>query len=77
MANTRATIETYDMYKTKEVSRVGSEQSWVRAATLRTTAVASIEKDGSGYVQVVRDGTIIHRFNFGPEDVPSSPTTLD
>ena len=77
MANTRATIETYDKNRIKTVSRLGSEQSWARAATGHTTAVASVEKDGSGYVQVVRDGTIIHRFNFGPEEVSGSPTTLD
>ena len=68
MANTRAVIVTYDKNREKSESRLGSEAAWAQAATWHTFANAYVEKDGSGYIQIRRDGEIIHRFEFGPEN---------
>jgi hypothetical protein len=77
VANTRATIEAYDKNRKKETSRLGSEQAWVQAATWHTFATATVEKDGSGYVQVKRDGQIIHRFEFESENLSDNLPAVD
>lgn len=77
MSNTRAELEAYDVNRTKRASRQGSEQAWAQAATWHTFAQASVEKDGSGYVQVVRNGDIIHRYEFEPENISDSVRPVD
>lgn len=68
MAATRAVAIGYDKNRGgKETSRLGSEAADVEAATWHTFANAYVRKDGSGHVEVKRDGVVIHRFEFGPE----------
>ena len=50
------------------VTRLGHQRSHVEAATWRTFARARVDKYGSGRVEVVRDGKVIHEFEFGPEN---------
>lgn len=69
MANTRADAVGFDRSRVKETHQLGSESSKAQAATWRTFAIARIDKDGSGEVEVVRDGRRIHFFEFGPEGV--------
>ena len=71
MANTIARAIGHDSTRTKEVHKLGSESAWVQAATHRTFATAMVNKDGSGYVLVRRDGEDLHMFGFGPEETPS------
>ena len=72
MAKTIARATGYDRTRTKDTHRLGSEGSAAEAATWRTFARTYVAKDGSGYVEVTRDGLVIHRHDFGPE-----PTSLD
>lgn len=67
MANTIATATGHDRSRVKETHRLGSESAVVEAATWRTFATARVNKDGSGYVTVKRDGKVLHYFEFGPE----------
>ena len=67
MANTIAEATGYDNSRAKETHRLGSEASKSMAATWRTFATAYVDKSGSGYVEVKRDGKVIHLFGFGPE----------
>ena len=67
MANTRAEARGYDSSRTKIVSKLGPKASWAQVSTDKTFASAYIHKDGSGEVTVIRNGEIIHRFEFGPE----------
>jgi hypothetical protein len=68
MAATIAKAIGYDSTRVKETHRLGSQGSWAQAATWRTFAEAGIERDGSGYIKVVRDGKTIHSFYFEKED---------
>lgn len=67
MAATIARATGYDRTREKETHRIGSVRADAQAATWRTFASACVLRDGSGYVEVKRDGEIIHRFEFGPE----------
>mgnify|MGYP001569453106 FL=1 len=67
MANTMATARGKDATREKVTHRLGSEASSVQAATWRTFAKATVRSDGSGFVEVVRDGKQVHWFEFGPE----------
>ena len=67
MANTMATARGQDRKREKVTHRLGSEASSVQAATWRTFAKATVRADGSGFVEVIRDGEQIHWFPFGPE----------
>ena len=67
MAATIAIATGYDTSRTKEASRLGSVGATARANTWTTFTTASINRDGSGYVEVVRHGEVIHRFAFDPE----------
>jgi len=51
----------------KEVHRLGGGAAKATAATWKTWAVAYVEANGAGYVEVERDGRVIHRLAFGPE----------
>ena len=68
MAATIAWAEGQDTHRVKTVHRLGHRSSQVKAATWHTFATAYVYKDGSGYVEVVRDGRTLHRFEFGAED---------
>ena len=67
MANCKATAIGKDKTRVKEVHRLGSESASVSAATWYTSAKALVRKDGSGYVEVWRDDSRLHLFEFGPE----------
>ena len=67
MAATIAKATGYDYARNKATQRIGSEGAGVEAATWRTSASAYVCKDGGGYIEVKRDGKVIHRFDFGPE----------
>lgn len=67
MAATIAIATGLDKTRVKTVHRLGSTASTGEANTYRTFAKCHIRKDGSGFVEVVRDGREIHRHVFGPE----------
>lgn len=67
MANTIATAIGSDSSRDKSETRLGSVSSTGKAATYRTFAEAFVRKDGSGYVEVKRDGKVIHIFEFDAE----------
>ena len=67
MANTIAKAIGIDKGRQKEVSRLGSTAACAEAATWRTFTTAWVEADGSGYVEVRRDGVTIHRYTFAAE----------
>jgi hypothetical protein len=67
MAATIATATGHDRSRSKATHRLGSEWADATAATWRTFATVTVRKDGSGVVSVIRDGTTIHAFDFGPE----------
>lgn len=67
MAATIARATGYDSKRTKDVHRLGSVASRAEANTWRTFAAVYIEKDGSGYVNVARDGKLLYHWAFGPE----------
>jgi hypothetical protein len=58
-----------DPTRTKEKHTLGSVASSVEAATYRAFAEAEVYADGHGEVLVRRDGEVLHRFAFGPEQV--------
>lgn len=68
MAATRARVRTADRTRSKEASRLGSEQAWAEAATWRTFAEAQVNRDGSGFIRVTRDGEVLHTFEFDSEE---------
>ena len=70
MAATIATCIGCDKSRCKKTTRLGSVQSIGRADTWRTFTTCSVLSDGSGFVQVKRDGEILHDFQFGPEEKP-------
>jgi hypothetical protein len=67
MAATIAKAIGYDANRIKETHRLGSRHSVAEANTWRTFTTASVNADGSGMVQVIRDNKVMHRFEFGPE----------
>ena len=68
MAATIAHARGYDKSgRVKETHRLGSMASEAEAATYRTFAIVHVRRDGSGEVQVKRDGRVIHAWTFGPE----------
>jgi len=77
MAATIATATGNDSNRSKTVHRLGSQYSNVIAATWRTFAYATVMRDGSGYVEVIRDGVKIHRFDFGAESVRDRKQKLE
>ena len=71
MASTIARARGCDRTRIKEVHRLGSRSAWAQAATWRTFATAEVFSDGSGYVDVRRDGELLHVFLFQAEETPS------
>ncbi len=67
MAATIAIATGYDASRAKEIHRLGSVGARARANTWRTFTTAYVQADGSGYIEVERDGEVIHRFDFGSE----------
>ncbi len=53
--------------KTSEATRYGPGAARAEASTWRTFATAFIKADGSGYVEVRRNGATIHTYEFGKE----------
>lgn len=68
MAKTIAKAIGYDRSRTKAVHRLGHLSSEAQANTWRTFTSCYIRGDGSGYVEVSRNGQRIHFFEFGPEE---------
>jgi hypothetical protein len=79
MAATIARATGHDSNRSKETHRLGSQSSRVEAATWHTSAEAYVTRDGSGSIEVSRDGRIIARVSFGPEDAPDAgqPSTVE
>jgi hypothetical protein len=71
MAATIARAIGMDSTRTKGTHRLGSQAASVQAATWRTFATAYVARDGSGYIEVKRDGVVLHRLGFGPEGGPA------
>ena len=67
MAATIAIATGEDRTRTKRVHRLGSVSSIGQANTWRTFTTCTVRPDGSGFVQVVRDGKRIHYYEFGNE----------
>lgn len=67
MAATIAKAFGGDSTREKAVHRLGSLYSRAEANTWRTFVTAFVKKDGSGYVEVRRNGKTIHEFEFGAE----------
>lgn len=67
MAATIAKATGFDSTRVKSTHRLGSQSSSAEAATWRTFARAYVNRDGSGMVEVTRDGKVLHRFEFEAE----------
>lgn len=67
MANTIARLVGSDRTRDKVAHRLGSVSSFASAATWHTEARVLVRADGSGVVEVLRDGQIIHAYSFGRE----------
>lgn len=67
MAATIAKAIGYDKTRSKETHRLGSVGAIVEAATWRTFATATVMRNGTGSIEVRRDGKLLHRFEFEPE----------
>lgn len=74
MAATIARATGFDSTRVKETHRLGSQSSTATAATWQTFATAHVNRDGSGYVEMTRDGRTVARLDFGPE-AGDSPRT--
>ena len=48
-------------------TRLGHGAAEGEANTWQTFTLCHVNRDGSGYVEVKRDGETLHRFDFGPE----------
>jgi hypothetical protein len=59
--------------RTKATHRLGSHYSEATAATWRTFATVTVYADGSGTVDIRRDGATLHAFAFGSENVNGAP----
>jgi Na+-translocating ferredoxin:NAD+ oxidoreductase RnfG subunit len=67
MAKTIARAFGHDSSRTKETTRLGHKASTGQANTWRTFTTCHVREDGSGYVEVKRDGVTLHTFTFGAE----------
>lgn len=69
MAATIGYIQSHGKWQDgKRVSRLGHEAMSAEADTWHTFARAYVNKDGSGHVEVERNGKLLHRFDFGKEE---------
>jgi hypothetical protein len=73
MGATIARATGYDSSRVKEAHRLGSRKSSATAATWRTFATVTVYADGSGTVDITRDGERLHAFAFGSENVNGEP----
>jgi hypothetical protein len=76
MAATIATARGMDSARVKESHRLGSRAAEATAATWRTFATVTVYADGSGTVTVTRDGSALHRYAFGSENVTLPPEPI-
>ena len=67
MAATIAIAIGADASRRKETHRLGSQHATGQANTWRTFSECHVNRDGSGYVIVRRDGVILHQRTGGPE----------
>jgi hypothetical protein len=67
MAKTIARCTGQDSSRVKVVHRLGSVSATASADTRHTFAKAYVRADGSGFVEVRRDGVVLHRYEFGRE----------
>lgn len=74
MAATIARATGYDSSRVKETHRLGSRAAEATAATWRTFATVTVYADGSGTVEIKRDGERLHAFAFGSENVNGDQT---
>ncbi len=56
-----------DQSRDKPAHKLGSVSARGEANTWSTFATAFVKKDGSGYIEVTRDGKKMHRFEFPAE----------
>ena len=56
-----------------ETHRVAHRRIDVQAATWRTFADVSVFPDGSGWVEVRQNETLVHRYQWGPEGRQLAP----
>jgi hypothetical protein len=68
MANCIAICTGIDNSRQKEDRRLGAYAAQAQANTWRTFTTCYVNKDGSGYVIVSRNGETLHKYEFGPED---------
>ena len=70
MAATRGSVQWFGKDgdpQSGQATRLGHGSVKAQADTWRTFTTCSIWADGSGYVEVTRNGKSLHRFEFGPE----------
>ena len=67
MAKTIAHARGLDASRTKRAHCLGSRAAEAEAATWRTFATVHMRADGGGRLELTRDGSIIHSFEWGPE----------
>ena len=67
MAATIAKAMGHDSNRVKTVHRLGSAAAQVEAATWRTFVEAWVNRDGSGFVCITRDGKLLHHWTFDAE----------
>ncbi len=71
MAATIARAQGYNKHgvaQNGEATRLGHGEAHASANTWRTFATSHVTANGSGYVEVIRDGEIIHVFTFDAEE---------
>ena len=67
MARTIAKAIGQDNTREKVVHRLGSVSSEGQANTWRTFTTCYVDRDGGGFVRVVRDGEVLHSWTFEAE----------
>jgi len=70
MAATRATATGHGRGgypQSRPSTRLGHGAAQGRADTWRTLTTCYVKADGSGFVEVRRDGELLHHFDFGAE----------
>ncbi len=70
MAATIARLIAFPSRTNRYVTRLGHRWSEGQANTRRTFTTCLVNADGSGYIQVRRDGKLLHLFRFEPESGP-------
>lgn len=60
----RAVVTTYEPLKVQRVNKIAEDAMHFVAHVDKTIVKAYVEKDESGFIQVSRDGVVVHRFEF-------------